>query len=260
MSFRKETLAEGVEVYLGDCLEVLPTLGAVDHFITDPPYEQRMQELHGSVKLRRTDGGPQRQTLDFASIQNIREPFLDQVKRLNRGWLLAFCNVEGVGEWKASILAHDLKFKITCIWNKPDAAPKLNGQGPALSYECITTTWCGKGHANWNGGGKRGVFTHLTNSAERTGLHPTEKPVPLMRELVTLFSNEGQTICDPFMGSGTTGVAAVRSGRKFVGIESNPTYFDLACARIEAALLEPDMFIDTPKPFKAPSMFSEDAA
>jgi site-specific DNA-methyltransferase (adenine-specific) len=84
--------------------------------------------------------------------------------------------------------------------------------------------------------------------------------VPLMRELVTLFSNEGQTICDPFMGSGTTGVAAVRSGRKFVGIELNPIYFDLACARIEAALLEPDMFIDTPKPFKAPSMFSEDAA
>ncbi len=250
MSVRVEHLADGIELHLGDCLEVLPTLGRVDHFITDPPYEQRMQELHGQVKLRRTDGGPQRQTLDFQSIQDIRKPFLAQVKRMNRGWLLAFCNVEGVGEWKAAILGEELKFKITCIWNKPDATPKLNGQGPALSYECITTTWCGKGHANWNGGGKRGVFTHLTNSAERTGEHPTEKPVPLMRELVTLFSNAGQIICDPFMGSGTTGVAAVRSGRKFVGIELNEAYFDLACRRIETALLEPDLFIDPPKPIK----------
>lgn len=260
MTFRKETLAEGVEVYLGDCLEVLPTLGPVDHIITDPPYEQRMQELHGSVKLRRTDGGPQRQTLNFQSIQDIREPFLDQVKKLNRGWLLAFCNVEGVGEWQASILAHDLKFKITCIWNKPDATPKLNGQGPALSYECITTTWCGKGHANWNGGGKRGVFTHLTNNAERTGEHPTEKPVALMRELVGLFSDPGQVICDPFMGSGTTGVAAVRMGRRFIGVEMQEQWFDLSCRRIEAALKEPDMFIEPPKPAIQTSLLDADEA
>ncbi len=247
---RKEVLAEGVELYLGDCIEVLSGVEPSDHFITDPPYEHRMQSLHAEFKLRRTDGGPQRQALDFGSVQDIRDPFLDHVRRLNRGWLLAFCNVEGVGEWQSAILARDLKFKTTCIWNKPDATPKLNGQGPALSYECITTTWCGKGHSVWNGGGRRGVFTHLTNSAERTGEHPTEKPIPLMRELVTLFSNAGQTICDPFMGSGTTGVAAVRSGRKFIGIEMSEKYFDLACRRIEAAMLEPDMFIDTPKPIK----------
>jgi site-specific DNA-methyltransferase (adenine-specific) len=260
MTFRVEHLAEGVTCILGDCLEVLPAFDPVDHFITDPPYEHRMQALHAAFKLRRTDGGPQRQTLDFQSVQDIRDPFLDQVKRLNRGWLLAFCNVEGVGEWRTAILAHELKFKTTCIWNKPDATPKLNGQGPALSYECITTTWCGKGHANWNGGGKRGVFTHLTNSAERTGEHPTEKPVPLMRELVGLFSNPGQIVCDPFMGSGTTGVAAVRMGRSFVGVEKNPVYFDLACRRIEAALASPDMFIDPPKPIKPASLFDGEAA
>lgn len=260
MTGRIEQLAEGVTLYLGDCLEILPTLDPVDHFITDPPYEQRMQELHAAVKLRRTDGGPQRQQLGFQSIQDIREPFLRQVKRLNRGWLLAFCNVEGVGEWQAAILDNDLKFKITCIWNKPDATPKLNGQGPALSYECITTTWCGKGHANWNGGGKRGVFTHLTNSAERTGKHPTEKPVPLMRELVSLFSNPGQIVCDPFMGSGTTGVAAVRSGRQFIGIELDPGHFDLACSRIEAAMKQGDMFVDPPKPTKQDSLFGGEAA
>lgn len=229
-------------LYLGDCLEILPTLGNVDAVVTDPPYEQRMQDLHRQFKLRRTDGGPQRKALDFQSIQNIREPLLDAVKRINGGWLLAFCNVEGVGEWQTSILQRDMKFKTTCIWNKPDATPKLNGQGPALSYECFTTTWCGSGHARWNGGGRRGVFTHCTNQPDRQGEHPTEKPIPLMKELVSLFTNPGQTILDPFMGSGTTGVACANLGRKFIGIEIEPKYFDISCRRIEAAYKQPRLF------------------
>ena len=76
-----------------------------------------------------------------------------------------------------------------------------------------------------------------------------------MRELVTLFSNEGQSVCDPFMGAGTTGVACVRSGRKFTGIEINPAYFDVACKRIESALRQPDMFVDVPKPAKQEALF-----
>lgn len=238
---RKEVIGE-CTLYLGDCLEVLPVLDLVDHVITDPPYEQRMQDLHAQVKLRRTDGGPQRQALNFQSIQDIREPFLAQVKRLDKGWLLAFCNVEGVAEWKAAILAKDLKFKTTCIWNKPDATPKLNGQGPALSYECFTTTWAGRGHSRWNAGGKRGVYTHMTNQKTRHGAHPTEKPVSLMSEIVFDFTNEGEVVCDPFMGSGTTGVACVKLGRRFVGIEQDPAYFEIACERVRAAVRQPDMF------------------
>lgn len=235
-------------LYCGDCLEILPTLETVDHMIGDPPYEHRMQQLHSQFRLRRTDGGPQRKKITFDSVRDIREPFLDQVKRLNGGWLLAFCNVEGVGEWQTSILARGLKFKTTCIWNKPDATPKLNGQGPALSYECFTTTWCGKGHARWNGGGRRGVFTHPTNNPLRHGEHPTEKPVALMRDLVALFTNYGETVCDPFMGSGTTGVACTKLGRKFIGIELEDRYFQIACERIQKAYEQPDLFIEPPAP------------
>lgn len=243
-----EHLAEGVTLYCGDCREVLPTLLAVDHVISDPPYEARMHALHAQFALRRTDGGPQRRELDFSSVVDVRDPFLDAVAVLNRGWLLAFCNVEGVGEWRSAILARGLKFKTTCIWNKPDATPKLNGQGPALSYECFTTTWCGKGHARWNGGGRRGVFTHCTNNADRSGEHPTEKPLSLMKEIVSLFSNRDDLVLDPFMGSGTTGVACVKLGRRFTGIEIEPKYFDIACRRISEALKQPDFFIDRPKP------------
>jgi site-specific DNA-methyltransferase (adenine-specific) len=234
-------------LYLGDCLEVMPTLGRVDHVISDPPYEELMQSLNNSVKLRRLDGGADRKMLDFNSIKELREPFLDWCAVHCDGWLLAFCNVEGVWHWREQITKREIKFKTTCIWHKPDSTPKLNGQGPALAYECITTSWCGRGHSRWNGGGKRGVFSHCTNNSQREGTHPTEKPVSLMLELVSLFSNYNQNILDPFMGSGTTGVACVKLGRKFIGVEISEKYFDIACRRIEQAYKQPDMFIEPPK-------------
>lgn len=229
-------------LYLGNALDVLPAIDDVAHVITDPPYEQLMHDLHGSVKLRRTDGGSQRKELGFDGIDAIRAPFISEVKRINRGWLLAFCNVEGVWHWRQALLADDLKFKTTCVWIKPDCTPKLNGQGPALGYECITTTWCGAGHARWNAGGKRGVYTHNTNNHERTGLHPTEKPRRLMSEIIADFTNPDELVCDPFMGSGTTGVAAVMAGRRFIGVELNEAYFDLACKRLEDAQRQGSLF------------------
>lgn len=241
---RKEVTIGDCRLLLGDCLEVLPLLSAVDHVLTDPPYEQLMHDLHESVKLRRNDGGAERKSLGFAGIDEIRPAVIREIARLNRGWLLAFCNVEGVWHWRSALIAGGLKFKTTCIWVKPDATPKLNGQGPALAYECITTTWCGKGHARWNGGGKRGVFTHLTNNADRSGKHPTEKPLSLMRELVSLFSNRDEVVLDPFMGSGTTGLACIKLGRKFVGIEISQEHFETAVERVSDAYSRPDMFIE----------------
>ena len=73
--------------------------------------------------------------------------------------------------------------------------------------------------------------------------HPTQKPIHLMLDLVEL--SNGEVIADPFMGSGTTGVAAVQMGRKFIGIEREPKYFDIACKRIEQAYAQPDFFVKT---------------
>jgi len=134
---------------------------------------------------------------------------------------------------------------------KPDATPQLNGQGPgARGAECFVTAWNGIGHARWNAGGKRGVYTHLTNQKDRDGRHPTEKPIPLMREILGDFTNPGQTILDPFMGSGTTGVASAKMGRRFIGIEKDKKYFDIACERIERAYSQGDMFAEVVR--KAP--------
>lgn len=250
---RKEVIGD-CTLYRGDCLEVMAELDHVDHVISDPPYEQLMHDLHASTKLRRTDNGAARKDLEFCGINEIRPAFLKEVKRLNMGWFLAFCNVEGVWHWREAIVAEDLKFKTTCIWVKPDATPKLNGQGPALAYECFTTTWCGKGHARWNAGGKRGTYTHLTNQRDRDGRHPTEKPIPLMTEIICDFTNAGQTVLDPFMGSGTTGIACLKRGRKFIGIERDERFFDIACERILKAGRQIDMFVEPVEKWKQGAM------
>lgn len=255
---RCEQLADGVTLYLGNCLDVMPALGKVAHVFSDPPYEQISQDRIGGIK--RNDGGKVTEKLTFAGIDSIRSRVCEMTAEQCTGWGLFFCTSEGVAPWRDGIEAAGLKYKTPMIWVKPDAMPKFNGQGAALGHENIVSCWAGEGPARWNGGGKRGVFTHIVNDPGRHGLHPTEKPVPLMMELVELFSSPGDLVCDPFMGSGTTGVAAVRLGRKFVGIEMDERFFDVACQRIGKALAQPDMFIERPKAAEQLSMLGGEAA
>lgn len=231
-------------LYLGDCLDVLPTLKDVDSVITDPPYEAIMHKAKaGAARRIRTDGRPDIKSLDFDCIDDIRVDIANLVPQICSGWSLIFCAPEGVGRWADAINASAAKYKRACIWVKPDSTPQLNGQGPAMGYENIVASWCGTGYSRWNAGGKRGVYTHLTNSRDRHGVHPTEKPVRLMKELIGDFTNQGDLIADPFMGSGTTGVACAQMGRRFIGIEKSREYFDIACQRIEDAYRQPDLLI-----------------
>ena len=113
-----------------------------------------------------------------------------------------------------------------------------------------------KGYRSWNAGGKRGS-THLVNHL-RQGEHPTENRCRSWRDHWRLHAS-GQII-DPFIGSGTTGVAAVKLGRRFIGIEQNERWFDLSCRRIGAALKQPDMFVEPPKPAEQLSMLTKEIA
>lgn len=234
-------------LYRGDCLDIISDLEAVDHVICDPPYEKHMHE-NKEKKLKRTDGGSVGRSANFQDIEGIREAVTDAMAGVAKGWLLVFCTSEGVAPWRDAIEAAKARYKRACVWVKPDAMPQFNGQGPALGHEMFVTAWCGKGHAKWNGGGRSGVFRHNKNSGGEHA-HPTQKPVPLMSELVELFTMSGQSILDPFMGSGTTGVACVNLNRKFIGIELDQKYFDIACQRIEDAVSRPRF--DLPEPVKA---------
>jgi site-specific DNA-methyltransferase (adenine-specific) len=255
---RVETIGD-CTLYNGDCLEVMTTLGSVSHVISDPPYEAFMHEAKfRHRKHLRTDGGNELEALNFASIDGIREPFIKAAEKLCGGWFIVFCTPEGVGRWADAVNASTMKYKRACVWIKPDGTPQLNGQGPAMGAENFVCAWAGKGHARWNAGGKRGVYTHLTNPSDRDHRHPTEKPWRLMAELLADFTSVGETILDPFMGSGTTGVACARMGRKFIGIELDAKYFDVACERITKAYAQGDMFADRPKKVKPLDMFAND--
>lgn len=246
---RQETFLDGrVTLLLGDSRELLPTVGGVDHMIFDPPYEAHMhaakrgKKIYGAEKRIRNDGHANPPPVDFASIDGVREWAVPMMGEMCDGWLLAFCTPEGIAAWRDAIEAAGIRYKRACFWFKPDSAPQFNGQGPAMAVEAFVTAWCGKGHSSWNGGGRRNMFQHPTNQSDRDGRHPTEKPLSLLGELIGLFTKPDQLICDPFLGGGSTAVACIKRGRRCIGIEKDPKYFDIACERVDFAARQPDMF------------------
>lgn len=247
-------LAPGVTLVCADCLDVLPALaaefGPFGATITDPPYEAHMHRAKaGGGREIRTDGHASPAPVAFASIEAQRAPAAAAIVAATRGWALAFCTPEGVAPWRDAFEAAGARYKRACVWVKPDAAPQFNGQGPAMGAEMFTAVWCGPGVSRWNGGGRRNVWTCPTRGPERCTSHPTEKPVPLMAALVADFTAPGALVCDPFAGTGTTGVAAVRLGRRFLGIERDREWFDVAVARLEAELAAPRLAL--PEPVRA---------
>lgn len=261
---RRDDLAEGISLYLADCRDVLPTLApkSIGLALFDPPYEGHMHEakrgkkIFGAQRRIRRDGHANPPPVDFSAIEPEMRAFAaKECQRLLRGWSLIFCTPEGIAPWRDALEAAGAKYKRACFWNKPDSAPQFNGQGPAMAVECFTSAWHGEGHSRWNGGGRRNYFfTHLCQPSDRTGEHPTEKPTSLMLELVELWSNAGDTVLDPFMGSGSTGVACAMRGRNFVGVETSEKYFDLARRRIDEALRQFDFFVEKAAPAKQEAM------
>lgn len=249
---RKEIIGNAT-LYLGDCLEILPTLERVDAVITDPPFEAEAHTLQRRALGRGSEDGRR-------DIKDAALPFraITETERINtsyaireicEGWALVFCQAEAVAKWKDTLEAAGLQYKRAMVWVKPDGMPQFSGDRPGMGYESIVAVWCGEGKSKWNGGGRHGVFVipkHDSGNGHggASNEHPTQKPARLMKELVGLFTTDGQAVCDPFMGSGTTGVACVNLGRKFVGIEIEPVYFELACKRIENAQRQAPMFGD----------------
>lgn len=252
-------LAPGVGIWLADCRQVFREIEAGVHVITDAPYEQHMHEAkrkktYGAQRRIRTDGHANPPPVDFSSIDGLREVVVEPLVKLCGGWFIAFCTPEGIAPWRDALEAAGARYKRACFWTKTDSAPQFNGQGPAFAVEPFVTAWCGKGVSRWNGGGRRNWWTFPTNGTDREGTHPTEKPRALMAEIVSLFTNAGDIVLDPFMGSGTTGIACVQAGRRFIGIENNPKYFELAERRITDALAQADLFVEVPVPAKQEAM------
>ncbi|MGU3399250.1 DNA-methyltransferase [Brucellaceae bacterium D45D] len=258
---RKEIIGD-CTLYLGDSMEIIPQLAAVNAVITDPPYGTTQCSWDVVIPFKSMWSA-----LDMVSGRGIPiilfgcEPFSS---------LLRTSNIE--------------QFKYDWVWDKPKGTGFLNSKkqplrgheivsvfcdGPSPYYPQKTaghprkTTYRGK-HLQTDVYGQmacdyhydsterypRSVIT-FSSDTQNTSVHPTQKPVSLLEYLVLTYTQVGQTVLDFTMGSGTTGVACVHTGRSFIGIEIDEGYFDIACERIRKAYAQPDMFVIHANPQEA---------
>lgn len=226
---RVETFGDAT-LYLGDCREILHDIGHVDAVVTDPPYGIDTGDS-GKIQMRGQVGG-----LDYGNWDRV----------INYTWfgllgdcpsLALFHDQKRVGDVVIAGEGAGFSLRRFFFWDKGNS-----GVNPRHNFVNAVEmgAWLGKKGCTWNGGGAS--VNIKRHNRQPTPHHPTQKPVEVMRWLVAKLSTADQQLLDPFMGSGTTGVAAIEHGRKFIGIEIHEPYFDIACRRIEAAAGQGNLF------------------
>lgn len=203
-------------LYLGDCLDVLPLINQVDAVITDPPYG--INENSKKVASRGNMAAPK----DYGHFDWDKSPPKDELIEL----------IRQKAKYQAFFGGNYFSLPPTSCWLVWD---KLNGDNDFADCELAWTNWpkaVRRLQWRWNG---------MIRQGNEERYHPTQKPLEVMKWVIDLCP-KADTIFDPFMGSGTTGVAAIQMGRKFIGIEREPKYFDIACKRIEQAVAQPQLF------------------
>jgi site-specific DNA-methyltransferase (adenine-specific) len=253
-SFRREVIG-GATLWLGDCREVLPLLSpqSVDLLWTDPPYGHSNHDGDWNARLNKHRGLEQ-QPIANDDANGMREVvdamLLEAVKLLKQDCCCCCCCCGGGGPkptfaWVADRMDRDgLSFFHSVIWDKKN--PGL-GWRYRRQHEMVMVSHRKGGKLAWADEDvtARNIFSMMP---PRERDHPNEKPLEMVMHFVNLHSKPGQMVLDPFMGSGTTGVAAIKMGRRFVGIELDPEHFETACRRITEAMSQPDMFVPTPEP------------
>lgn len=218
----------------GDCIEVLDRLiqegVKVDAVITDPPYNiAKPNNLHTLKGRAGIDFGDWNKGFDLFS-------YIDRVYQLldKDGSFVVFNDWKNLGNIARYAESLGLVTKDMIRLEKSNPMPRNKERRYITDFECAI--WFTMPKARW-------IFNRLAQGYERPkfvgsiekGLHPTQKNLGLMEWLIKIHTNEGQLVLDPFMGSGTTGVAALKNGRGFIGIEIDDQYFDVAKNRIESA-------------------------
>jgi len=244
---------DGVELYHGDCLEILPHLNGIDAVITDPPYGTTACDWDDTDWLGAWDdlwkvGGETLPIVMFASQPFTHRLVMSQEGRFKYWWV-----------WEKNMATNFLHAKRQPLRKHEEIC--VFYQNPGSYYPQRT-----RGHNPTQNarGSSNGVLYHGTNTRNYKGgdttrlpatvlkydmvdpkcrNHPTEKPVPLLGYLTETYTKKGGTVLDPFMGSGSTIIAAIRTGRKAIGIEKDPEHFKTAKERIERELSQLDLFL-----------------
>lgn len=206
-------------IYCGDNREIMPHLDLVDHVITDPPYGEK---THAGA---RGGGNGELVLVNFASITDDEFlVFVGRAVQLARRWVVMTC------EWRhaARLEMSSLPLVRLGVWLKPNGAPQFTGDRPGTGWEAVAILHR-EGKKRWNGGGHHAVWTF---NKEPDAQNPTAKPLPLLLKWIAQFTDPGEMILDPYMGSGTTLVAAKTMGRRAIGIEINEAQCKIAVERL----------------------------
>jgi site-specific DNA-methyltransferase (adenine-specific) len=248
---RKEVIGN-CTLYLGNSVELLPHIRTVDHCISDPPYgvdvylRMRNPDSAGGNRKHKIKGGDSITAMKKGAIGDLGQMYLPvaQFCASNvRRWSLLFSDIESCHLWRDALVAERLRYVRTGVWVKPDAMPQMTGDRPGVGFEPFTVAHRADIKMRWNGGGRPALYTCGTSKGSDRPDHPCPKPLRLMRAIVADYSDPGETVLDPFMGSGTTGIACALLGRAFIGIEMEEKYFDIACQRILDSQRQSDMFV-----------------
>ena len=225
---------DGIALYCGDCLQILPQLeaGSVDAVVTDPPYGVALKRKRNDFRESPNfDGGKSVE----ASVKYADNPAL--IRGQIRFWcdaMFGVCQRSLIFPGLAMMYDYPRPASIGCAYNSVGAGMSSWGfvcMHPILYY--------GKDPYLAKGLGSRPSSFRDEQPGREKVDHPCPKPVPWMEWCVRRMTvDAGEVVLDPFMGSGTTGVACVRTGRRFIGIEIEPKYFEIAVSRIEKALSE----------------------
>lgn len=217
------------KIYNMDCLEGMKQIpdGSVDLVLTDIPYGEVNR---GSNGLRNLD----KAAADIVTF-NLSELTRILCNKTN-GSVYMFCGTEQVSEIRKTMVEQGLSTRLV-IWEKTNPSP-MNGEYLWLSgVECCV--YGKKSGGTFNLRCKNSVLRYPCGEHD---IHPTQKPVDMFRYLIQASSNEGDTVLDPFMGSGTTAVACIKEKRHFIGFELNKEYYDKACQRIDAVKRQLTLF------------------
>lgn len=219
----------GATLYLGDCAEILPTLGAMDAAVFDPPYDF---PTAGAGRFRKARKG-----MEGIIAAGLDRGFdLDLFGPAQFRALVLFCHNDQLVDLLPRLHARYARW-VVCQWHKTNPLPVANKH-----YRPDTEFWI---HAWLPGAHPIGTLAEKSRwieaeNARHSGVaHPTVKPDAVMDKVLAPVN--ARSVCDPYMGSGSTGRAALKRGMKFVGIEIDPTFFDLACGRIEQAAKAADL-------------------
>ena len=218
----------------GDCLELMKDIpdGSIDLILTDPPYNIARKNNFQTMGRAGIDFGEWDKGFDQFAWLSIVPKLLHK-----DGSVVIFNDWKNIGEIAKQLELYGLTIKDMLRWEKSNPMPRNRDRRYITDFECAV--WLTPKGAKWQ-------FHRLSDSYQRPSFkypvvsgtskfHPTQKPVELMQELIQIHSSPGNVVLDPFMGSGSTGVACANTGREFIGIELDKKYYDIACRRIADA-------------------------